>query len=325
MTRPTSLITLLEEALGRPIAWDDLVLSRNFGSLRLDAPMADGAETRGFHARVLARDGQCTHYIKCRSASSANAAREASVLTALRTDRSLAEVVPPASVLVLPGLRALILGVVEGQGFARRVARQRLSRAVADVMECLAVRGRLMEGATRVGVVPQMPGPFKPVQAIGRSLQILEESGVAPAVLAAIRDGVDTDLPSTPQHGDFTPANIIWSRTGPVILDFEFFGLVNSPLYDVWHFIRNVRVQRGESRDWLGTFVPRNQRDVEWRTILAGEIDRAELSERQVGASLLWYLSHITALIIARKNTEEYYRPYLEDLAHATRLIADSR
>lgn len=325
MTSPTSFVALLGEALGRPLAWDDLALLRNFGSLRLDAPMADGAETRGFHARVLSRDGQCTHYVKCRSASSALAAHEAKVLTALRTDPSLADLVPPASLLVLPGLRALILGVVEGQGFARRVAQNRLSTAVADVRACLAVRDQLMTAAPRVGLVSLAADPFDPLQALEPSLQILEESGVAPSVLAAIRDGVSTDLPSAPQHGDFTPANIIWSRVGPVILDFEFFGLVSSPLYDVWHFVRNVRVQRGESGSWLGILAPRDQRDVEWRTILVGEVARARLSERQVGASLLWYLSHITALIIARKNSEEYYRPYLDDLASATELLADPR
>lgn len=321
MTRTTGFVALLGEALGRPLGWDDLVLLRNFGSLRLDAPMADGAETRGFHARVLARDGRCTHYIKCRSASSAYAAREASVLTALRTDPSLADVVPPASGLVLPGLRALILGVVEGQGFARRVARKRLPTAVADVRVCLAVRGRLMARASKVGAVPETPGSFSPLQAIEPSLRILEESGVAPTVLAVIRDRVHTDLPSEPQHGDFTPANIIWGPRGPVILDFEFFGVVASPLYDVWHFIRNVRVQRAES-SWLGVLAPRNETDAAWHALLSEEIGRAGLSERQVAASLLWYLSHITALIIARKNSEEYYRPYLNDLVLATQLAA---
>ena len=100
--------------------------------------------------------------------------------------------------------------------------------------------------------------------------------------------------------------------------------MVTSPLYDTWHFIRNVRTQRAEA-GWLGVLAPRNGRDAAWRALLTEEAARAQLTEHQVAASLLWYLTHITALIIARQNSEEYYRPYLEDLADAARVVASSR
>ncbi len=215
MTPPTNLVALLGEALGLPIAWDDLILIRNFGSLRLDAPLPDGVETRGFHARLLSKDGRCTHYVKCRSAVSVNAAREAAVLATLRADPSLAEVVPLASTLVLPGLRAIIMEVVTGTTFARRVAQTRLSTAVAESSACLAVRNRLVEGATNGGLLPQTAGPFDPLQELEPSLRVLGQFGSPPPFLPPSEERLTPTSP--PRHNTATSRLPISSgaRTDP--------------------------------------------------------------------------------------------------------------
>lgn len=322
MTPSTSFVAALARLLDRPLSWSDISLLRNFGSLPLDVPVSEGAETRGFHARVLNPEGRCTHYVKCRSSSSTHAAREAMVLTALQRHPALVGLVPTARVMPLPGLRALVLGVVDGPGFALRVAGAPLADAIADTRRCLAVRRVILTEAQEVNALHGGGARLQALESLEPSLHILGESGVSAQDLATIRSLMATELPSAPQHGDFTPANIIWSATGPVVLDFEFFGLISPPLYDVWHFIRNARVQRGEARAWMGVVAPRDRRDRAWREVLDEESRQDGLSEPQRLASLVWYLSHIAALLIARKNSEEYSRPYLEDLARAVRFAS---
>lgn len=321
MIGTTSILSALTSVLGRPIPWTDVVVLRNFGGLRLDVPATTDAETRGFHARILDGRGRCTHYVKCRSPLNGQARREASVLVALRSTPKAMGLVPNAHIVSFPGLSALVLDMVEGPSFARRVAGAPLASAISEARACLAARQRLMTAAVEVGVVDHPSAAFDPLKALEPSLRILEERGVAPAVLRSVRATVDVGMPADPQHGDFTPANIIWSQSGPTVLDFEFFGLAANPLYDAWHFIRNSRVQRGDKQAWMGVVAPRDDIGAAWRSLLDEEAVRIRLSERQLRASLVWYLSHISAVIIARRNSAEYYRPYLDDLAHAVELV----
>lgn len=321
MSNTTSILTALTGALDRPVSWTDVVVLRNFGGLRLDVPATDDADTRGFHARVLDSNGRCTHYVKCRSPLNGQARREATVLVALRRSPKASGLVPKAHIVAFPGLSALVLDMVDGPSFARRVASAPLPSAIVEARACLAARQRLMTAAVEVGVVDHHGGAFNPLMALEPSLRILEEHGVAPAVIRSVRATVDVSVPGDPQHGDFTPANIIWSPSGPTVLDFEFFGLATHPLYDAWHFIRNARVQRGEHQAWMGVVAPRDGGSAAWRSVLDEEASHIRLSERQLRASLVWYLSHISAVIIARRNSAEYYRPYLDDLAHAVELV----
>lgn len=321
MTSTSRLLSALSEVIGRPISWNDVVVLRNFGSLRLDEPSLDDADARGFHARILNDRGRCTHYIKCRSPLNRHAQHEAKVLVALRSVPGAALRVPRATTVSLPGLSALVLDTVEGPSFARRVAGASLGPAIASTGACLTARRELISSAQTARVLTPAADGFDPLKALTPSLRVLEEHGVAPAIIRSIRAAVDVAMPDEPQHGDFTPANVIWSRVGPTILDFEFFGLVASPLYDAWHFIRNARVQRGERHLWMGFVAPRDDRGAAWRSVLDEEAGWSHLNERQLRASLVWYLSHMSAVIIARRNSAEYYRPYLEDLLHAVQLV----
>lgn len=313
----STLLAELSLAVGRPISWSDLVILRNVGNLSSEALVPDSVETRGLHAILVARYGRASHYVKLRSPGDVNAQREAIVLEALHNGASWAHLVPRSQGFVLPNVSALILSVVEGPSFGRRIAEKPLDAAVSDARTCLAERRRLLDGAISTGTIDPPPTTFNPRESLEPSLRVLDEGWVDSETIAFIRTTMPEVMRAAPQHGDFTPANIIWSRTGPVFLDFEYFGLIHSPLYDTWHFIRNIRQHRTERFAWLGTADPRSRQDAAWRTLLDEEAAKLGLTESEILAALLWYLAHFSARFVSRGNPEDYYRPYLEDLRAA--------
>jgi hypothetical protein len=302
MNPPLALMAALAEALARPLSWSDVLILRNFGALRLDHRVAGALEARGFHLLLLDPSGHGTHYVKCSDPQDASARREATWLATLRDLPDVSKLVPKANVILQPEVTVLLLAMVEGESFARRVTSAPTAEGLAEARACLEARRRLLAPAGRIEPLRSLPPDFDPLEALEPSLKVLE-GWVEPRTLAAVRTQMPRRMPSAPQHGDFTPVNIIWSQGGPVFLDFESFGLVSCPLYDTWHFVRNIREERGEA----GT----------WDTLIENESIELGLTKDQISASYVWYLAHFTALIISRHIPERYIRPYLTDLKQA--------
>jgi hypothetical protein len=321
MTLPAALLPALATAIGRPVSWDHLVILRNMGSLGQDHISAHGLESRGFHALLLGKAGRATHYLKCRSPSDPNASREANLLLALRDAPASHRLVPHAVEVTLPDVSILALAVVDGPPLGRRVSRAPLAEAISDARACLAARRLLVADLLASGTLGPAASDFDPTAALEPSLTILRERWLEPDVIATILRAMPNVMPSVPQHGDFSPSNVIWSRRGPVFLDFEFFGLVTCPLYDTWHLIKNLREERGEAPHWLDVVAPRNQTDAAWRALINEEAIHLQLTPRQVSGSLLWYLAHFSAFIISLGVAERFTRPCLEDLARAVHLV----
>lgn len=321
MNGDAKLVQALSFAIGHRFEWADIVVVRNVGGVRQGSPIPDALETRGFHALLLSGNAKGTHYVKVRSPGDANAQREVDTLALLGTHQAAAQLIPKSQVVSLPEMTAQILTFIDGPTFLRRVNQGTLARTVAEAKACFMGRTLLLETAVSIGALVPPPMTIEPVRLLEPWLRVLEDGWVPSDITTAVRAAMPETMPAAPQHGDLTPANIVWGKHGPVFLDFEYFGLINCPLYDAWHFIRSICRVRGEADTWMRALMPRTTGDAAWRQLLDEEATRLQLTERQLRASMLWYLTQFSGRFIARGNPESYYRPYLDDLSKAAVLV----
>lgn len=321
---PTSaLVRALSDAIGYTLDWTDILVVRNVGGIQQGASTPDSLETRGFHALLVSDHARVAHYVKVRRPDDINAQREAKTLACLSRAPTTAQLVPASHVVKLPDMHAQILTFVEGRSLARRILHASPANAVEAARSCLASRQLLLETAVSLGALPPANSLFNPSDSLAPWLQVLDQVWLEPDIVAFIRANLPARMPASLQHGDLTASNVIWGRHGPVLLDFEYFGLIDCPLYDAWHFVRTIRRERGPIGSWLGTLAPRSAEDAAWRALIEEEADRLQMTEPQIRATVLWYLTQFAARFISRGNPDSYYRPYLEDLRSVTALLRE--
>jgi hypothetical protein len=96
-----------------------------------------------------------------------------------------------------------------------------------------------IHGAVRNG--GNMPGPGRYQRTIIEPLQTVAEFGMSSSVRAGCADIAATSseewlnsLPSIPQHGDLFSSNILSNRERWWVLDWESFGIIDLPFYDLF-------------------------------------------------------------------------------------------
>jgi len=128
-------------------------------------------------------------------------------------------------------------------------------------------------------------------------------------------------LPRLLQHGDLWPANILGHGGAWRLLDFESFGRVQVPLYDVHHFVRtcgSLRRPRSEATGgWLDRLASRDREAALCRETIRREAGELGLNAAQALGVLLYYLVDITAQFRLRGVPRSFWGPLALEVQRA--------
>lgn len=302
------VVALLREAgvASAEIPWERIVLTSSRGSL-IDATLpeyADPAE-RGFQFLVLSPSGAPTHHCKCCQARPEGGFhRRAEVLALLERDPRARPHLTRATTVRNERIELHITEYIDAPPLDRLVGRLGMDRAwprLARVLDAAAALSWSFMEAQGKSAVERVSLP----DIAAASLDEAADLGVPSATLASLRGGLAEAgrVPRVPQHGDLWPANILVSPDGEVrLLDLDRFGLIDAPLYDVFHLLRtlgDLTPPRGTAT-WLEGVLGSGPSGARARGIVAREARRWGLDPSSVGGSLLFYLLHVAVRLHRR-------------------------
>jgi Phosphotransferase enzyme family len=223
-----------------------------------DTP-GDFVWNRGFSVVVVGKWGRPRYFCKCRAAGDARLRHEIETMNALSDDSELRCHVPPVQWERSDRLQVHITRYLAGTPLNGLLAhRFRSSRALGhivnetvDVALTVSRRGTLvLDALVRQGREVDLASEAKP--AIGYLTRVgfaSDDCGVIQRALQGI-----PPLPRQLQHGDWWPANLIRHGRSMWVVDFEHYGEVQVPMYDVFHFLRtcsDLWVTAGAGDSWL--------------------------------------------------------------------------
>jgi len=312
----------------RPIRWTQTLILQNYGAI----PPAVGKRgfyvwNRGFNLLLLGRSGVPLYFCKCRPAADHNLGRETAVLRALNRDPELSGVAPRTRGARSDELQLQVSEFVPGRPYAFSVPRLGESQWAASMRDILSVARRVSTRAA--ALLPDFlagPGPVVLHEVAAPCLTELASAGMGEdqqrVLDAAIRRA--GTLPRLLQHGDLWPANILWHGGAWRLLDFESFGRVQVPLYDVHHFVRtcwSLRRRRSEATGgWLDRLASPDREATLCRETIRREAGELGLNAAQALGVLLYYLVDIAAQFRMRGVPRSFWEP----LALEARRAADT-
>src|SRR6266513_549367 len=258
----------VEGDLVGPIRWSEAVILQNYGAI----PPAVGKRgfyvwNRGFNLLLLGRGGVPLYFCKCRPAADHNLGRETAVLKALNRDLELSSVAPWTRGARSGELQLQVSEFVPGDPYALDVPGLGERQWAASMRDILTVARRVSIRAA--ALLPDFLAGTDPVvlhEVAAPSLAELGSAGLGEDQLRALDAAIRRagTLPRLLQHGDLWPPNILWHQGSWRLLDFESFGRVQVPLYDVHHFVRtcwSLRRRRFEATTggWLDHLASRDR------------------------------------------------------------------
>lgn len=292
--------------------WSSAAIVNNAGAIpQRTHPNDDSVWNRGFNLVLLGADRSPTHFCKCRPLDEPSGAHEGAVAERLGQLDDLRGLVPVARVLSNSRLQLLAMPFVAGDVMADRMARMRPGPWLRTIGELAELAARLTASAAAAGMIREsLPmGASRTFSEAGAGyLEYLASVGVD---LAAVRvlDRVLADggrfVPSC-QHGDFWARNVLGRADGSYcVIDFERFGLVSSPMFDVFQLLRTswegYRAEATGGRSWLSVFESEASTRTSWRAILGKAVTAHSLAANQFEAALALYL--IEALVWYRRRS----------------------
>src|SRR5207302_1801795 len=172
----------------------------------------------------------------------ANLERETAGLRALHSDPELCTIVPRASAARDSEVQLQLNEFVTGWPYERALPRLTELAWVESMAQILSVARMVSRRAT--DLLPSLlttPAPAPLCVAAANALRELGAVGLAADVLQGLERALAGAgaVPPLLQHGDLWPGNVLWHHGSWRLLDFEVFGIVQTPLYDVCHFVRN--------------------------------------------------------------------------------------
>jgi len=315
--------------LTREIPEDGILILENYGAIP-PAVRRSGyyVWNRGFNVVLLGRDDAPRYFCKCRPIADANLERETAVLRALNGDPELRAIVPQASRARDGEVQLQLNEFVPGWPYERALPRLTEWAWVESMGQILAVARMVSTRATNL--LPSLltaPAPLR--AAAAHALTELGAVGLAEDVL----QGLDRALaragavPPLLQHGDLWPGNVLWHHGSWRLLDFEVFGIVQTPLYDVCHFVRTCWSLREPHAAATTTWVARlasDARDAELcrRTIL-NEARLLGLEPTQAAGVLAYYVVDVTAQFIRRGTPQVAWAPLMREVLAAAELLRE--
>ena len=323
----------VEGDLVRPIRWSEALILQNYGAI----PPAVGKHgfyvwNRGFNLLLLGRRGEPRYFCKCRPAADQNLGRETAVLRALNRDPELSGVAPRTRGARSEELQLQVSEFVPGRPYAFSVPRLGESQWAASMRDILTVARRVSTRAA--ALLPDFlagPGPVVLHEVAAPCLTELASAGLGEDQLRALDAAIRRagTLPRLLQHGDLWPANILWHQGSWRLLDFESFGRVQVPLYDVHHFVRTCASLRGPrpgtKGGWLDCLVSRDREATLCRETIRHEAREFGLTAAQTLGVLLYYLVDMAAQFRLRGVPRSFWEPLaLEARRAADTLNADA-
>jgi hypothetical protein len=159
--------------------------------------------------------------------------------------------------------------------------------------------------------------------ATAADLQRIVQLGLSPEDADALALALSVARPAMPhpQHGDMWPANIVKTRRGWQILDFEDYGLIQVPLFDAIHFARSAPMPRNGAT-WFDVMCAP---DTEWSTatrlVLRAAAQRRGLERDVVTGTLIYYLVSMTARLHERDNPRAVWGGLLSEVQSLAGLL----
>lgn len=281
---------------GGPRRWSDVMVMMNRGPTHDPRALAGNVPSnRGFNGVLFSGGRRPSHFLKVRSATYEGFAREARTTRRVANHEACGHLVPEVMTFVAHPMRALALVYVRGPDLTQVLKGLDPEACLATVSEVLEATSPLWQFAAELTAdITDRAGAD-----LEADLTCLNGLGLETRVAEVLRDRLgQSPLPAIPQHGDFWPRNLLRGPTGWRILDFETFGTIRQPLYDVLQLLRGTAgpLRPGGGLGWL----PRWCEALEAGGDAAGRLRRAlaphvdGLTADQVDAAAARYLVTLT-------------------------------
>jgi hypothetical protein len=326
------LRALVETGTGRladraPRRWRHVAVMNSVGPVPLP-DVARGAwhGDRGFNLLLVDGSGRPVFFCKCRDARDAAFAREADVLERLGGADGAPECLPAAC------------GVTDGRArmLVSVYARGKVLRHLVTTMGTAEWESAL-EGVSRAAdalsdAAPRVLGPLLERR---DSLDLAAEGAPALATLGAA--ALDPDAIAAlgramaaggsvawrPQHGDLWSSNVLRLGERWILLDFERFGLIGVPLYDVVHLARTTAQARVDPKRawnappplWTPLMLGGGADADACRRVLGGAARRHGLGPAAALGAVAYYLSEHAARLAVNGAPPTLAEPALEEVA----------
>lgn len=321
---------------GVPLARDDsdwsrLVMLHNLGGLPGDHAEGDLLENRGFNLLVVDSAGSPTHFCKFRPAAPGGEAGE-SLVARLSRSPDLAAVIPETRSVHTDEIDAEVSRYIRGELLERRLPSMPEAEIRTVLADIIRIASRLSLNVARAEPALLAGGPSIGVQdAAAWALDALRDAGLdarRARVIDALLARVGT-LPRTLQHGDLWPRNALFHGGHWWILDLDFFGRVQMPMYDAFHLVRTAWDALPSSRRGAATWIDAlttNEADcVTGRSVLAEASGEARLSPLQAGGAFAYYIVDIAARLYSRRLPSRYVDPFIDEARRLADWIASGR
>ena len=298
-----------------------------------DTP-GDFVWNRGFSVVVVGRWGRPGYFCKCRVAGDARLQHEIETMNVLAADPELRSHVPPVrsersdelQVHVTRYLGGMTLNGFLAHRFRSHRAMARTIDETVDVALKLSRRGTivldgLMRGEHRIELAVEA----EPI------IRYLGSVGLAADDCAMIRRALRrvSPLPRQLQHGDWWPANLIRAGGSLWIVDFEHYGEVQVPMYDVFHLLRTCSDlwAGGDAGDsWLDrmlddrTTVTRLLREAACRAMA-----KLDLTTDQAIGALVYYIVDFGGTMHRRNPDGRVPQRFVDEIRRLAGLLRDGR
>lgn len=321
-----ALVELLRECgyeppPGRDVR-DHMTLVKNTGAIPVSARWVPGIVPRGFQIALFGAKGPPTHYARCQAAIDADFARECALVDQLVAVDGIREWIPSYRTAADDVIRVQVSEFVPGELHASFAMSQKPTQWLETARQLMDAR-RAMVSRAEQALPGLQRGPVTLVDEARAHFPVLRENGVPDEVLSTVESALSGVAPlgAELQHGDFWSRNIIGRAGRWRIIDFERFGLVRAPLYDVFHFVQSAVRARSESREarWFGpgsrgawgAWPPA------WRALIDEESGRVGADPSAAGALLLHYLVDIAAYRVRPGVPAQFSRLPVGDLIRA--------
>ena len=316
--------------------WTSAAIVNNAGAIpQLTHPNDDSAWNRGFNLVLLGADGSPTHLCKCRPLGEPSAVHEGAMAERLGQLEDLRRVVPVARVLANHRLQLLAMPFLTGEIMVDRMAQMTLGRWLRTLSELAEVAAKLTASAAAAGILREssQAGDSKTFAEAGAAqLEYLASLDLEPTAVRALgRVLVDggSFVPSC-QHGDYWAGNILGRADGSYcVIDFERFGRVSTPLFDVFQLLRTswegYRNDTTRGRSWLTVFDSPAATRTSWLGLLGKAMTAHSLDAKQLGAALGLYLIEAVAWYRRRSVNSAFWAGLDRDVRLFVQMAASDK
>ncbi len=301
--------------------WRRAILLHNAGAVpQPDSGGTATAVSRGFHLLLLDKRDSPSHFAKCRTAEDRVFERESRLLSVLSRDPTLGSILPLSGSASSETMRVLVSVWVAGDTF-ERVGPGLSSREWYSAARSILTAADLVSQRAEVLLPDLLTGDSEltPGEELARQLTSLAAAGVDRSTVEPIANALQQAprLPRHLQHGDLWPGNVVGWNGSWWLLDFEAYGKVQFPLFDVYQLLRSSPI--------VGHAVPATQAGVAgpagWDPgrfeLLRHFASQLELTPEQTAAAYLCYLVAMTSRLHRTDDANSYGLPYLEELRQA--------